>query len=69
MGGTIGPPWMWFRSTSTSTPSHPVERALLTTGLTAAGVDSLYEEGKRLETPHLAQVTYQPNPEATFWRT
>jgi hypothetical protein len=53
----------------TGKPSYPVERTLMTTGLTAAAVDSLHQEGKRLKTPHLAQVTYQPNPESTFWRT
>ncbi len=53
----------------TGKPSYPVERTLLTTGLTAAAVDSLDQEGKRLKTPHLARVTYKPNPESTFWRT
>ena len=53
----------------TETPSYPVERTLLTTGLTAAAVDSVDKDGKRLKTPHLARVTYQPSPESTFWRT
>ena len=53
----------------TGKASYPVERTLLTTGLTAAAVDSLHQDGKRLKTPHLAQVTYQPNPKSTFWRT
>ena len=52
----------------TGKPSYPVERTLLTTGLTAAGVESLFQGQIRLDTPHLA-VTY-PAPEAsTFWRT
>jgi hypothetical protein len=46
---------------------YPIERTLLTTGLTAAGVESLWRGGKRLETPHLA-VRYQPTEESTFWR-
>lgn len=46
----------------------PIERTLLTTGLTAAGVDSLYEGQKRLNTPHLA-IRYQPSRESTFWRS
>ncbi len=46
----------------------PLERTLLTTGLVAAGVDSLAQQGKRLETPHLA-IRYRPNPESTFRRT
>ena len=47
---------------------YPVERTLLTTGMTAAGIESLYQKQKRLETPHLA-VRYQPTRESTFWRT
>jgi hypothetical protein len=47
---------------------YPVERTLLTTGLTAAGVESLYREQQRFETPHLA-IRYQPQKESTFWRT
>ncbi|MBP90781.1 MAG: hypothetical protein CMJ64_29400 [Planctomycetaceae bacterium] len=47
---------------------YPVERTLLTTGMTAAGIDSLFQKQKRLETPHLA-VRYQPLRNSTFWRT
>ena len=47
---------------------YPIERTLLTTGLTAAGVESLYLGQKRFETPHLA-IHYQPPEESTFWRT
>jgi hypothetical protein len=47
---------------------YPVERTLLTTGLTAAGIDSLYLGQKRFETPHLA-IRYHPTEESTFWRT
>ncbi len=46
---------------------YPVERTLLTTGLTEAGVDSLHQ-GARIETPHLA-VRYAPGPDSTFWRS
>ncbi len=52
----------------TGKPTYPVERTLLTTGLTAAGVESLYLGQKRFETPHLA-IRYQPTKESTFWRT
>ena len=45
---------------------YPVERTLLTTGLTAAGVDSLHLGQKRLETPHL-NIRYQPAKESTYW--
>jgi hypothetical protein len=44
----------------------PIERTLLTTGLTAAGVESLWQGQKELKTPHLA-VRYQPQQESTFW--
>lgn len=52
----------------TGKPTYPVERTLLTTGLTAAGVESLYRKQARYETPHLA-VAYQPTKQSTFWRT
>ncbi len=52
----------------TGKPTYPVERTLLTTGLTAAGVESLYQKQKKLDTPHL-RIKYQPNPQSTFWRT
>jgi hypothetical protein len=51
----------------TGRATYPIERTLLTTGLTAAGVESLYRKA-RYETPHL-QVSYQPTKESTFWRT
>jgi hypothetical protein len=52
----------------TGRPAYPVERTLLTTGLTAAGVDSLYRGQTRLETPHL-DVRYPAPVESTFWRS
>ncbi|MGD1104371.1 MAG: hypothetical protein ABSA59_20155 [Terriglobia bacterium] len=51
----------------TGKPTYPVERTLLTTGLVAAGVESLYRQQARYETPHLA-ITYQPTRESTFMR-
>jgi hypothetical protein len=47
---------------------YPVERTLLTTGLTAAGVESLYRNQTRYHTPHLS-IRYQPTKESTYWRT
>jgi hypothetical protein len=52
----------------TGKATYPVERTLLTTGLTAAGVESLYRSQVRYDTPHLA-IEYQPARESTFWRT
>jgi len=52
----------------TGRPTYPVERTLLTTGLTAAGVESLYRKQARYDTPHL-NISYQPTKESTFWRT
>ncbi len=46
---------------------YPVERTLLTSGLTAAGLRSM-ATGKRLETPHLT-VRYTAPKESQFWRT
>jgi hypothetical protein len=47
---------------------YPIERTLLTTGLTATGVDSLFAGGTRMDTPHL-HIAYQPAKASTFWRT
>ena len=52
----------------TGVATYPVERTLLTTGLVAAGVDSLFQNQTRQETPHL-NISYQPTEESTFWRT
>jgi len=49
-------------------PTYPLERTLVTTGLTAAGVESLYRRQAPYDTPHLA-IPYQPATESTFWRT
>jgi hypothetical protein len=49
-------------------PTYPVERTLLTSGVTAAGVESLYQKQTRIETPHL-DIRYQAPKESTFWRT
>ena len=52
----------------TGKAAYPLERTLLTTGLTAAGVESLFRGQTRYHTPHLA-IRYQPTKESTFWRT
>jgi hypothetical protein len=52
----------------TGKETYPLERTLLTTGLTAAGVESLFRQQTRHETPHLA-IAYQPTKASTFWRT
>jgi hypothetical protein len=52
----------------TGRETYPLERTLLTTGLTAAGVESLFRQQVRYETPHLA-IHYQPTKASTFWRT
>ncbi len=52
----------------TGKSQYPIERTLMSSGLLIAGVDSA-REGQRLETPNLAAINYQPNPESTFWRS
>lgn len=52
----------------TGKAQYPIARTLLTSGLVIAGVESIYQGLRRLETPQLA-VAYQPNPESTFWRS
>jgi hypothetical protein len=46
---------------------YPVERTLLTTGLVAAGMQSLAAKEKRLETPHLT-IRYKVGKAPTFWQ-
>jgi hypothetical protein len=46
---------------------YPIERTLLTTGLVAAGMQSLGQGQKRLETPHLA-VRYTGPRASLFWQ-
>jgi hypothetical protein len=47
---------------------YPIERTLLTTGLVAAGMQSLAGGQKRIETPHLA-IRYQAPRQSTFWQS
>jgi hypothetical protein len=47
---------------------YPVERTLLTSGMVSAGLKSLADGQKRLETPLLAEVKYQIGKESTFWK-
>ncbi|MGB6302210.1 MAG: hypothetical protein WBF45_00565 [Acidobacteriaceae bacterium] len=53
----------------TGRAQYPTERTLLTSGLLIAGVESNNKGLRRIETPNLAAVHYQPNPESTFWRS
>jgi hypothetical protein len=53
----------------TGKEQYPVERSLLTSGLLIAGTDSAFQGMKRLETPNLVAVRYQPNPDSTYWRS
>lgn len=53
----------------TGNAQYPIERTLLTSGLLIAGVESNTKGLQRVETPNLAAVHYQPNPESTFWRS
>lgn len=47
---------------------YPIERTLLTTGLVAAGMESLFCGQKRLDTPHLA-IRYTAPRASTFWQS
>lgn len=50
----------------TGKPSYPVERTLLVTGVLDALHDSRAAGGKRIETPHLRELTYMPFVERAF---
>jgi hypothetical protein len=52
---------------ATGKTDYPIERTLLTTGLTASGMESLYQKQTRIETPHLA-IRYAAPKESTFQR-
>ena len=47
----------------TGRPSYPVERTYLVTGVLAALMDSRAEGGRRVSTPHLRDIRYDPAPE------
>ena len=47
---------------------YPVERTLLTSGMTLVAVDSLHQDSRRLETPELA-VAYSAPRKSTYWRS
>ena len=47
--------------------AYPVERTLLTTGMTLFAVESLYRGQIPLQTPEL-KVAYQPAAVSNFWR-
>ncbi len=47
---------------------YPIERTLLTTGLVAAGMQSLASGQKRLATPHLA-IRYKAPRQSGFWQS
>ena len=46
---------------------YPVERTLLTSGMTLAAVESLHRDQSLVETPEMA-VRYQAPKESLFWR-
>ena len=47
-------------------PPYPIERTLLTSGMTLAGVDSLHRGGEIVQTPEM-EVRYQPPKESQYW--
>jgi hypothetical protein len=51
----------------TNRAPYPVERTLLTSGMTLAAVESLYRGQTPVETPEM-EVVYQGPKESTFWR-
>ena len=54
--------WSW-----TNRAPYPVERTLLTSGMTLAGVESLHRDGALIETPQM-EVRYTAPQESLFWK-
>jgi len=46
---------------------YPIERTLLTSGMTIAAVQSLHAHGALIETPEM-EVRYSVGKESLFWR-
>ena len=46
---------------------YPIERTLLTSGMTLFAVESLYRKETLIETPTM-NIAYRPAAESTFWR-
>ena len=45
---------------------YPIERTLLSSGMTLAGVESLHKGGVKIQTPQM-DVSYSVGPQSTFW--
>jgi hypothetical protein len=52
----------------TGKPPIPIQRTLLTTGVVAAAVESLFQDHRRQVTPHL-NIAYEVPEESLYWRT
>ena len=48
---------------------YPVERTLLTSGMTLFAVESLHRGSIRVETPGMRDVAYRAATESAFWRS
>ena len=60
--------WHIEQMVLTGREPYPVERTLLTSGMTLYGVESLHRGQVELPTPELATVKYRAERESKFWR-
>ena len=60
--------WHIEQMVLTGREPYPVERTLLTSGMTLFGVESLHRGQVKLETPEMANVKYHAERESKFWR-
>ena len=58
--------WFVMSRSSGGKALYPVERTLLSGGMTEAGCQSLARGGELVPTPHMSNVSYSVGPQSLF---